>query len=165
MLEKIKTLILKNKIKITLGLFILLNIIFILTTVILFKKVEQLERTVLILDIDNDLKNDDILYGNSINITTTSFQKLNDDFSIAIKSVEPHLSGLKLKGLIVNKSSVVHTDLKFKINNYHTEVATLSLNNAMPGQQANFEIYIPDITNNTKFLKFLYIESLIHYSY
>lgn len=76
-----------------------------------------------------------------IDLTETSFQNLSDGFKIAVKNVDTHLTGIKIKGSILNTQSVNYENARFTI-----ELASTSkdfvVNKIPQGYASDFEIYI-----------------------
>ena len=80
-----------------------------------------------------------------IDLTQTSFQPCLEQFDIAIKDVNEHLTGIKIKGLMLNKYSVDIEDASFKFLVGRSE-RTLDIKEIPAGCAAEFEIYIPDVS-------------------
>ncbi len=86
----------------------------------------------------------------TIDLTDESFQKIDNNFSISVEGIESHLSGMKIKGKILNSSGVTHKNVElsiaveegYKSFTIHEEIS--------PGWARDFEVYIPDVPPETR---------------
>lgn len=79
-----------------------------------------------------------------IDLTKTSFQSIPKGFEIAIKNVDAHLTGIKIKGEVLNTQSVDYENLNLTIEVGQTN-KDFTINKLKAGYAAEFEVYIPDI--------------------
>jgi hypothetical protein len=94
-----------------------------------------------------------------VDLSTTSFQNIESNYAVSVKSVSEHLSGILVKGLVLNQNSVAVHDVSFTVvinflfgTNGPPIVSTarkLSLPEIGPGHAAPFELYIPDVDPKT----------------
>lgn len=103
----------------------------------------------------------------TIDLETTSFQYGPKQTLVSIQNVESYLSGLKIKGEILNPLSYTFKDLKLQIEIDNTS-NDLYISKINPGCAAIFEINIPNVsTINRKNwnAKIKYVSSMISYNY
>ena len=94
-----------------------------------------------------------------VDLSTTSFQNIESNYSVSVMSVSEHLSGILVKGLILNRNSVAVHDVSFTVViNYSFSVngppiasagRKLSLLDIGSGRAAPFELYVPDVDPKT----------------
>ena len=94
----------------------------------------------------------------------SGIQEINNTFLVAELSLEPHLTGIKVKGRIVNSSSLSHENVKFKIT-VSKQSQEFTLNRVSPGSSTSFEVYVPDVPiKDTRSGEIEYIESMVSYN-
>lgn len=102
-----------------------------------------------------------------IDLSTPIFQRIGgqgNDFIASIGSVDHHLNGLKIKGFIINSSSVAHTDANFNIN-ISDQTQNFMVKNLYPGRKGTFEVFIPNIANidRVRYGYINYLDSMVSY--
>lgn len=98
-----------------------------------------------------------------IDLTKTSFQDIPKGFEIAIKNVDVHLTGIKIKGEVLNTQSVDYENLNLTIEVGQTN-KDFTINKLKAGYAAEFEIYIPDIpVSQTKTAMITYNNGVINF--
>ena len=79
---------------------------------------------------------------------------------VAIDGVEPYLTGLKIKGKILNALAVNRKDLSFKV--YIRDKSGDFFIDIIPsGVAKNFEVYIPDADKDAEYALFEYENGVI----
>ena len=100
-----------------------------------------------------------------IDLTIKSFQPISDGFSISIISVDSHLTGVKVKGKILNQQSTAVTDTEFSIEIGNTS-QNFEIKRINGGYAANFDVYIPDVNiSYTKNAIISWLSSKVQYSF
>lgn len=98
-----------------------------------------------------------------IDLTKTSFQSIPKGFEIAIKNVDAHLTGIKIKGEVLNTQSVDYENLNLTIEVGQTN-KDFTINKLKAGYAAEFEVYIPDIpVSQTKTATVTYNNGVIRF--
>jgi hypothetical protein len=104
---------------------------------------------------------------NFVDLTYTGSQSIGEIFSIIVEEVKPHLSGIKIKGEILNNSSVICSNIKFRVNFGETfteqERELFILERINPGYSRDFELYIPDVPLEIRHIEMELISSSISY--
>jgi hypothetical protein len=80
----------------------------------------------------------------SVDLTVSEFQDIGDDFAVTIETVEPHLSGFKVRGRMLNITSVALLNVKFGIH-MGEAYQNFTIDNIRPGHAARFEVYVPNL--------------------
>lgn len=80
-----------------------------------------------------------------ISLTSESYQKINESFTVFIDEVEPHLTGIKIKGGIINTSGVAHENIKFDVTVAEQTKELNILKRINSGYSRNFELFIPNV--------------------
>jgi len=100
-----------------------------------------------------------------IDLTIKSFQPISDGFSISITSVDSHLTGVKVKGKVLNQQSTAVTDTEFSIEIGNTS-QNFEIKRINSGYAANFDVYIPDVNISfTKNAIISWLSSKVQYSF
>lgn len=98
-----------------------------------------------------------------IDLTKTSFQSIPKGFEIAIKNVDAHLTGIKIKGEVLNTQSVDYENLNLTIEVGQTN-KDFTINKLKAGYATEFEVYIPDIpVSQTKTATVTYNNGVIRF--
>lgn len=79
-----------------------------------------------------------------INLTIPAVQKLDKDFMVAKLSVKPHLTGVMVKGTIINGTPLLQENIKFRITILNSS-KEFSIKKLSPGGSKVFEVYVPDV--------------------
>lgn len=79
-----------------------------------------------------------------VNLTIPAVQKLDKDFMVAKLSAKPHLTGVMVKGTIINGTPLPQENLKFRITILNSS-KEFSIKKLSPGGSKNFEVYVPDV--------------------
>ena len=98
-----------------------------------------------------------------INLTQKTFQNINESFLVSINKVERHLTGIRVYGIMLNKSSINLRDVNFVIE-VANQRQTFTTNFLIPKMSKEFEVYIPDVPlDNMRNAKITYQGSMISY--
>lgn len=98
-----------------------------------------------------------------IDLTKTSFQSIPKGFEIAIKNVDTHLTGIKIKGEVLNTQSIDYENLNLTIEVGQTD-KDFTISKLKAGYAAEFEVYIPDIpVSQTKTATITYNNGVIKF--
>lgn len=98
-----------------------------------------------------------------IDLTKTSFQSISKGFEIAIKNVDAHLTGIKIKGEVLNTQSVDYENVNLTIEVGQTD-KDFTISKLKAGYAAEFEVYIPDIpVSQTKTATVTYNNGVIRF--
>lgn len=96
-----------------------------------------------------------------VDLSTSDIQDIGNGFSVCKISLEQHLSGVKIRGTIINGTSLNHTMVKFKIT-VSGQVQYFTVNRINAGSSGKFTVYIPDIpASDTRWGKIEYDHSTI----
>jgi len=79
-----------------------------------------------------------------INLKIPSFQKIDDIFYVAKLSVESHLTGIKINGVMINSTALEQKDIKFKIS-INDNTTEFTVDKISAGSGKKFEVVIPNI--------------------
>jgi hypothetical protein len=114
------------------------------------------------LDSHRELLLDDALSG-VVDLTTTSFQIIEGNFGVSITSVEPHLSGSRIIGEVVNLSGVSRNNLVFNVTFDGQDEELSIIESIASGWAREFSLYIPDTSPENKYAKIEFEGSNISY--
>ncbi len=83
-------------------------------------------------------------WGKKINLTNPGVQKVDTVFLVSKIKVEKYLTGVKIKGLMINSSSLEHNDARFRItiNTISREFAVKKISS---GSSKKFTVEVPDV--------------------
>jgi len=100
---------------------------------------------------------------NIVYLSMTEFQEIGGGFNVSVKSAAKYLTGINIKGLILNLQSVTYRNPTFIVYVYnvgkgeHVKKAEFTVNKEIkPGHAVNFSAYIPDLPDRTNTLKIDY---------
>jgi len=79
-----------------------------------------------------------------IDLTHTAVQPIGEGFNIRVEGVEEHLTGIKIKGQIINGTSLDYKKVKIKISVGKAE-QEFYINTISSRHGAKFDVYIPDV--------------------
>ncbi len=79
-----------------------------------------------------------------VNLTIPAVQKLDKDFMVAKLSVKPHLTGVMVKGTIINGTPLPQENIKFRLT-ILDKSKEFSIKKLSPGGSKAFEVYLPDV--------------------
>ena len=80
-------------------------------------------------------------------------------------SVNPHLTGVKIKGRIINSTALARENIEFEIT-IAGKTKKFSINRISSGNSTGFEVYVPDVPiDKVNIAKFEKISSYALYSY
>ena len=97
-----------------------------------------------------------------IDLTSQKAQKIDDKFTIFIDEVEPHLTGIKIKGGTINTSGIAHKNIKFSVTVAEQTKELHILEEIKSGYSRNFELYVPNVPiEKSKYAKIKYNSSLM----
>jgi len=95
----------------------------------------------------------------SVDLTIPAIQDIGDGFMAAHLSVEQHLTGVKVKGRIINSTALDHENIKFRIA-LAEETKEFIINRISSGNSTGFAVYIPGVPiDKTRYGTIQYIES------
>jgi hypothetical protein len=95
-----------------------------------------------------------------LDLSVKSLQELGDGFWLEKASVEPDMSGIVLKGFIINSTTMNQSSIKFDITigNKNQE---LIIDRIDPGMSQSFELYVPGVKiEDAGYAKINYVESV-----
>lgn len=99
--------------------------------------------------------------GESVDLTETHFQDIDESFSIGRVNVTKHLSGARIAGIILNRSSVGHERLTLRVK-ILGESKEFTVPKVRPGYAARFSVYLPDVkAEGARLGKFEYVRSTV----
>ncbi len=99
-----------------------------------------------------------------VDLTVPTMQEIGNGFLAAKLQVEQHLTGVKVRGLMINATALGHQNAKFKITIAGKE-KEFSVNRVMIGGSTGFDVYVPDVPlNATNSARLEYVESLVQYN-
>ncbi|NUM80081.1 hypothetical protein HUU42_04685 [bacterium] len=84
------------------------------------------------------------LVGKPIDLTSSSLQDIGDGFLVGNLSLEEHLSGILVRGRIVNSTSLTHTSVTFKIV-VARQSKEFTIQRIASASSSSFEIYLPNV--------------------
>ena len=99
-----------------------------------------------------------------VDFSVSSIQRINSSFLVAGLSLEQHLTGVKVKGEIINSTTLRYDKIKFQIE-IANQKKDIYITRISPGNSTNFEVYVPDVPiENTRYGTIEYISSLVGYN-
>jgi len=100
----------------------------------------------------------------SVDLTSKNVQKINESFTVSIDEVEPHLTGIKIRGEIINTSGLTHRNIKFDVTVAEQTKELHILEEIKSGYSRNFDLYIPDVPiEKSKYAKIEYISFVMRW--
>jgi len=107
-------------------------------------------------DLERDLKG-------SVDLSTQDIQDIGHGFKVVGLSVTEHLTGVKVKGRIINATSLAHESLIFKIT-IGAQTKEFSISRISSGHSTGFNVYLPNVpTDRTSYGKIEYVRSFLRY--
>lgn len=98
-----------------------------------------------------------------VNLTIPAVQKIDKDFMVAKLSTKPHLTGVMVKGTIINGTPLPQENIKFRIT-ILDKSKEFSIKKLSPGGSRPFEVYIPDVPpDKAQTAKIEHLESTVLY--
>jgi hypothetical protein len=95
-----------------------------------------------------------------LDLSVKSLQELGDGFWLEKVSVEPEMSGIVLKGFIINATPMNQSSIRFDIT-IGTKNQELIIDRIDPGMSRSFELYVPDVKiEDAGYAKINYVESV-----
>lgn len=82
--------------------------------------------------------------GKKVNLTNPGVQKIDTVFLISKIKVERYLTGVKIRGIMINSSSLEHNDARFRIT-VATVSREFSIRKISPGSSRKFVVEVPDV--------------------
>ncbi|MGE5894744.1 MAG: hypothetical protein ACM34I_11865 [bacterium] len=79
-----------------------------------------------------------------VNLTVPSVQRINNVFLVGKLTVEKYLTGVKVRGVIVNSSALEHDDAKFRMA-IEGKLTEFTVKKVKAGSSKGFEAEIPDV--------------------
>jgi hypothetical protein len=99
----------------------------------------------------------------NVDLTNSNIQGIGNGFYVAKLSVEQHLTGVKVKGRVINSMSLIHESVEFQIK-IAGQAKDFTVNRIPAGGSAIFEVYVPDVpVARTKFAVIKYNRSAVLY--
>lgn len=105
-------------------------------------------------------------------IPTGGLASINGSFACLDVDAKEHLTGYKITGYVLNKTSIIHSRLEFKLytvnagGDYGSGIPFTINDSIAPAKARSFEVYVPDIdANDLKLVKIIYQKSFMSYSY
>ncbi len=98
-----------------------------------------------------------------VKLNIPAVQKLDKDFMVAKLSVKPHLTGVMVKGAIINGTPLPQENIKFRIT-ILDKSKEFSIKKLSPGGSKGFDVYIPDVpADKAQTAKIEHLESTVLY--
>lgn len=104
---------------------------------------------------------------NNVDLTAEGFQNIGENFAIRITNMEKYLTGITIKGYILNLNSCTYNNAKFSIESgFSLTSKYFTVTKISPGYAASFSVYLPskDI-ENMHFATIKYEEGSVSYYY
>lgn len=127
------------------------------------RKLEEEKKKIddILVDIYNNLIN--LSERNKIFLHLSGYQEMGEGgLYVAIESVDPHLTGLKIKGEILNALAVDRGGLSFKVH-VGDKSGDFFIDEIPSGVAKKFEVYIPDADKDAKYAIFEYKSGVVKY--
>ena len=99
---------------------------------------------------------------NRILLHSSGYQEMEGGLYVVIDSVNPHLSGLKIKGEILNALAVDREGLSFKVH-VGDKSGDFFIDEIPSGVAKKFEVYIPDADKDAEYAIFEYKSDFMKY--
>lgn len=100
-----------------------------------------------------------------VDLTVPNIQNIGDGFYVSQLSVEPHLTGVVIKGRVVNATSLNHSTASFIVT-VAARSNTFTVNRITSGRSTRFEVYVPDVSlEETKSGTIKFERSMVGYGY
>ena len=99
---------------------------------------------------------------NSIFLHSSGYQEIAEGLYAIIDSVDPHLTGLKIKGEILNTLAVDREGVSFKVH-VGDKSGDFFIDEIPSGVAKKFEVYIPDADKDAKYAIFEYKSGVVKY--
>jgi hypothetical protein len=99
----------------------------------------------------------------TIDFTSAGLQEIGNGFYVVGLALEQHLTGVAIKGRILNGTSLLHSNVELNLEiGGQTKDVTI---NSIPSQAAIlFNVYVPDVpVDQTHWGQIKYVRSLINY--
>jgi len=114
-------------------------------------------------DLQFYLANQRLEISNLIDLSNSSIQDIGDGFKVAELNTSKHMTGVKIKGRVINMTSCTHQSINFKIYISNQE-KTIFITQISPGHSTSFDTYIPDVPiEKARWATFKYIESVLKF--
>jgi hypothetical protein len=99
----------------------------------------------------------------AIDFTSTGLQEIGNGFYVVSLSIDQHLTGVMIKGRILNGTSLLHQQAQFNLE-IAAQTKDITIDSIPPQNAALFEVYVPDVPiDQAHWGKMSYVRSLIHY--
>ena len=99
-----------------------------------------------------------------VDTTVSILQAVGSDFAVSIKGIEPYLTGFRIKGMMLNKTSVDYDDVTFSIV-VGKSSQEFGIQKLSAGSAKNFEVYVADVdVSDTGQAKIRFKEGNLRYS-
>jgi len=100
-----------------------------------------------------------------IDFSVSTIQGIDAGFKVAGLNVEKHLTGVKIKGRIINSTALTYKDITFKMIVGEQE-KDFYIKRISSGNSSSFEIYVPDVPiEAARFGEIKRGKSLVEYRY
>ena len=99
-----------------------------------------------------------------VDLSRPTLQVIRPGYSVGQASLEQHLTGVRVRGIILNETAVAQESANFRltIDGQHQEFFIQRLE---PGSASAFEVYVPDVPlDKTRIGKFSYQGSTARYN-
>lgn len=113
-----------------------------------------------LVDISNNLTN--LSEKNKILLHLSGYQEMEGGLYVVIDSVDPHLTGLKIKGEILNALAVDREGLSFKVH-VGDKSGDFFIDEIPSGVAKKFEVYIPNADKDAEYAIFEYKSGVVKY--
>jgi len=99
----------------------------------------------------------------SIDFASSNLQEIGDGFHVGNLSLAQHLTGVKVKGRIINGTSLDHSNVAFHLT-IGSQTKEFTINSIPPNTGAYFDVYVPDVPiDRTRWGRIEYQRSSITY--
>lgn len=106
----------------------------------------------------------ELIEKNPINLTVPNVQDIDNDYKVTIESVEQHLTGVRVKGRIINSTTLDNEDLSFKIK-ISNQSQDFYINRISAGNSTGFEVYVPNVPiDQTQYGEIIFVESIVFFN-
>jgi len=104
-------------------------------------------------------------YSDRIDLSDPEIQSIDEQFMLCRTSVEEHLTGIKVKGRVINATALRHDNVTFRITlGVHSKEFTI--NRISSGNSTPFSVYIPDVPiEESRYAKIEYVRATVWFQY
>lgn len=116
-----------------------------------------------ITDAESTIELQGIDTSHAVDLTETSLQDIGDGFNVGDIALTPHLTGVKVRGRIVNGNAVEHRSATFELT-VDEQRKQVVIQRLRAGGSAAFDVYVPDVAAaNTRFGQLKFVSSTVRF--